>query len=112
MKTMNLKTVNFHLTKACNYRCKFCFVTFKELKEKGLSKEEHLKILQMLAETKTFDKINFTGREPTLVKHLPELVAFAKQLGFKTGMITNGSLLKDDYLQQFLPNLDNLIILS
>lgn len=36
MKTsLKNQTLNFHLTKACNYRCKFCFVNFKELKEIG-----------------------------------------------------------------------------
>lgn len=103
-------TLNFHLTKACNYRCKFCFVTFKELKEKGLSKEEHIKIIDMLFESKKFNKINFTGREPTLVKHLPDLVKYAKSLGFKTGMITNASLLSSSYLNLFINHLDNLII--
>ncbi len=104
------QTLNFHLTKSCNYRCKFCFVTFKELKEKSLSKEEHIKIIDMLYESKKFDKINFTGREPTLVKHLPQLVQYAKNLGFKTGMISNASLLSEDYLNKLTPFLDNLII--
>jgi len=109
MKTIS-KTLNFHLTKACNYRCGFCFTTFEDLKEKGLSKEEHFAIIEMIAESPDFDKINFTGREPTLVKHLPELIEYAKKLGLKTGMITNGALLTDTFLLKVAPNLESIII--
>ncbi len=109
MKTKLSQTINFHLTKACNFHCSFCFTMFDDI-EKGLNKSQHLTIIKMIAESEYFDKINFTGREPTLIKYLPELIEYAQKLGLKTGMITNSWLLTSDYLMQLIPYLNTLII--
>jgi radical SAM protein with 4Fe4S-binding SPASM domain len=37
----------------------------------------------------------FTGGEPTLREDLPELIAYAQQIGIVTGLVTNGRKLKD-----------------
>ena len=95
-------SVNFHLTKACNMRCKFCFATFKDVKHsilpKGhLSKEEALEVVLQLADI-GFEKITFAGGEPTLCPWLPDLIATAKDAGLTTMIVTNGSKLSDKFL--------------
>ena len=82
MKT-KIPSVNYHLTKACNMRCKFCFATFTDLNVVKHNFERSKTIITKLANA-GFEKINFAGGEPTLVKELPQLLAHAKSLGMTT----------------------------
>jgi len=51
-------------------------------------------------------KITFVGGEPTLCPFLPKLVAYAKNLGLVTAVITNGTTSTPRYLEQFTGILD------
>ena len=85
-----IPSINYHLTKACNMKCKFCFATFNDL---GVVKHDldfSLKIIKEIAEN-GFEKITFAGGEPTLVKELPLLLKYAKDLGLVTSIVSNGS---------------------
>ena len=55
----------------------------------------------------------FTGGEPTLRPDLPDLIAYASQLGMVTGLITSGVRLAErDYLHQILQSgLDHVMII-
>lgn len=83
--------VNFHLYKPCNYRCRFCFATYRDI-DGHLPLPDALRLLQQLREAGC-EKLNFAGGEPTLHPHIGELVAEAKRLGFVTTLITNGARL-------------------
>ncbi|MDH5404228.1 MAG: viperin family antiviral radical SAM protein [Candidatus Heimdallarchaeota archaeon] len=100
-----LISVNYHLIKACNYRCRFCFAHFNQVKSNYLSLGESMKIIELLVEQGT-KKITFVGGEPTLVPFLPELVIFSKSLGLTTMIVTNGSKLNEDYIKKFDGALD------
>jgi organic radical activating enzyme len=54
----------------------------------------------------------FTGGEPTLRPDLPEIIAFAEQLGQVSGLLTNGLRLSEhDYLHQLLNSgLDHIML--
>jgi radical S-adenosyl methionine domain-containing protein 2 len=83
--------VNFHLYKPCNYRCRFCFATYRDI-DGRLSLDEAKALLQLLRQAGC-EKLNFAGGEPTLHPQIGELVAEAKQLAFVTTLITNGARL-------------------
>lgn len=105
-----IPAVNFHLWQACNFRCRFCFATFADVKREVLPKghlprEQAILVVQKLAAA-GLQKITFAGGEPTLCQWLPELVHTAKVAGMTTGIITNGSALNPDYLNQFAGKLD------
>jgi radical S-adenosyl methionine domain-containing protein 2 len=107
-----IKTVNYHIWKACNMRCKFCYATFQDITTaqlpKGhLTKESSMKLIELLSK-EGFEKINFAGGEPTLCPWLPELVIYASSLGLRTSIVTNGwTILKSDrYLRRFEGKLD------
>lgn len=103
-----ISTVNFHLIKACNFKCKFCYATFDDIQSKGMSKQEQFKLIKQLAESKKFKKINFAGGEPTLVPHIQELIQYAKELGFVTSIVTNGSRMNMEWIKNVAPYLDIL----
>jgi len=52
------------------------------------------------------EKITFAGGEPLLFKHLLASVKYAKGLGLTTSIITNGSLITDEFLEEVYPSLD------
>ncbi|MCU0433538.1 MAG: viperin family antiviral radical SAM protein [Bacteroidia bacterium] len=105
-----IPVVNFHLWQACNFRCKFCFATFSDVKSTILPKghiplDQANQVVLLLAEA-NLKKITFAGGEPTLCPWLPELVNTAKNSGMTTGIITNGSKLNREYLAKFEGKLD------
>lgn len=87
-----LPTVNFHLIKPCNMKCRHCFSDFSELNNKDrLDIDSAKQIIQQISEIKSFRKLNFSGGEPTMFKGIEGLVRFAKEMGIKeTSMVTNG----------------------
>ncbi|MCL5129348.1 viperin family antiviral radical SAM protein [Algibacter sp. L4_22] len=105
-----IPSINFHLWKACNMRCKFCFATFddvvKDHAPKGhLPEADALKVVENIAAA-GFKKITFAGGEPILCKWLPNLIKKAKQLGMTTMIVTNGSELDNDFLKDNAAYLD------
>ncbi len=105
---MNISTqvpsVNFHLWKPCNMKCRFCFATFQDvghqvLPEGHLSREDSLAVVETLAKA-GFSKINFAGGEPILCPWLPDLIRRARELGLTTSMVTNGSFVTPEWLDR------------
>lgn len=86
-----LVSVNYHVIKACDARCTFCFAHFHGV-QRGVSADEARAIIDLLADRGT-QKLNFAGGEPTLHRHLGALIRHAKSRGMVTSIVTNGSRL-------------------
>lgn len=54
-----IRSVNWHITSRCNYRCKFCFV--QGMKGEFTDLQEAEKILKSLKNNFGIQKINFVG---------------------------------------------------
>ena len=95
MKDEILKSINWHITTSCNYKCDFCYV--KKLDTEIVDLNEAFSVLEMLKDTKTdafdIEKINFVGGEPFLHPLFYELLEKASDMGFTTSIVTNGSLI-------------------
>lgn len=108
-----IPSVNYHLWEPCNMRCKFCFAPFydaKKLLPKGhLPKEKSLELIQKIADF-GFQKITFAGGEPTLCPWISELIAFAKEKGLTTMLVTNGTRLTEEFLNSNKNHLDWIIL--
>ena len=105
-----IPSVNYHLWKPCNMSCRFCFATFQdiptEVLPKGhLGRDGSISVVESLAGA-GFRKINFAGGEPTLCPWLPELINLAKALGFVTSVVTNGSRISGEWLDDVGRSLD------
>ena len=105
-----IPTVNYHLWKACNMRCGFCFATFQDIEPQVLPKghlgrEACLAVVGSLARA-GFQKINFAGGEPTLCPWLPDLIMLVKKLGLTTSIVTNGSRITGNWLESLNGTLD------
>lgn len=92
-------------TLACTANCPTCAsrkeLHKKLLKSKSLSFEEWKKILSEANKlgVETFD---ISGGEPTLYKHLPDLIRIGRKYGWKINVNSNGSLITEEYAKRLL----------
>ena len=101
-------SVNYHLSRKCNYECGFCFHTAKT--SHVLTLEKAKEGLFKLKEA-GMKKINFAGGEPFLYpKFLGELVVYCKvDLQLESiSIISNGSLIKENWMEKYAQYLDIL----
>ncbi|MCS7049523.1 MAG: GTP 3',8-cyclase MoaA [Verrucomicrobiae bacterium] len=91
-----IRYLRVSLTDACNLRCVYCMPEHMTFRPGSalLQDDELLTLIGLFAEL-GFEKIRFTGGEPTLRRNLVELVrAVAAMAGIRTvGLTTNGVLL-------------------
>jgi radical S-adenosyl methionine domain-containing protein 2 len=99
------ETASFHIVKPCNMSCKFCYATFDDMHVKQITLFDSIYILNKLKKA-GLQKITFAGGEPLLYKHLQECIVYAKNIDLTTSIITNGSLLTDQWLSEMRPYLD------
>ena len=87
--------VVWNITRACNLRCIHCYNDSGTAAEDELSTEQAKQVLRDLAQF-AVPSVLFSGGEPLLRKDLFELLDFAKQLGLRTVISTNGTLITTD----------------
>jgi len=106
--TSKVPAINFHITRQCNYHCKFCFHTKKS--RFMLRKEDQLEVLRQFRQAGS-EKVNFAGGEPFLFsERLGELVKASKEkFGYPSvSIITNGSIVKPEWFEKYGKYLDIL----
>lgn len=104
--TKTFETVSFHIVKPCDMKCKFCYATFNDMRvERQLSMQDSFTILNKL-KAAGVEKVTFAGGEPLLYRWIYEVIVYAKNIGFTTSLITNGSMLTDELLSRFKGQLD------
>jgi radical S-adenosyl methionine domain-containing protein 2 len=117
--------INWHITEACNYKCKYCYAKW------GINKKELIhnadqsvklleQIYQFFAPSNTNNplrqtmhwntiRLNLAGGEPLLYhKQASQIISDAKKMGFSVSTITNGSCLTEELVTQLAPQLSML----
>ena len=105
MKKFNV--VNYHITNHCNYHCTYCFGKFDGQKDPEFDDAKQIidRIASYFSENEiTNGRINFAGGEPTLYKHLDELISYTSSLGIQVSIVTNGSLLTPQRIRSWKNN--------
>jgi len=134
MKTTNRKpkkieqlVVNWHVTEACNYFCRYCYSSWVNESKKGEILQDPVTTSQILKELHCFFnpsnainplrknlrwksvRLSLAGGEALLYPGRTMRVAQeANSLGFKVSLITNGSLLCHKDLSGLMSNLSML----
>ncbi len=108
-------TINLHSLVPCNYQCGFCYTGFASAKRPKIPQLELHEIIRQVARApKNFEdgsrKVTFVGGEPLLSPTVFEDIAFAREEGLVTSLVTNGSLLTGDKIRRLAPILDWLTI--
>lgn len=85
-----LKGIHFLLTYTCNYECDHCFLYCSPNSKGTFTLAQIKEVLDEAIKIKTVDSIYFEGGEPFLYYPIMvEGLKLAKELGFKTGLVSN-----------------------
>lgn len=111
VESEQLKSVNYHFTRQCNYKCGFCFHTAKSSNHGSLDKaKQFIKLFKEHG----MKKINFSGGEPFLIErgnHVGEMVKYAKEVGVESvSIVSNGSLITESWFEKYGEYLDILAV--
>lgn len=106
MHNLNNLTVNYHVLKQCNMKCRYCYATFAESvhgvtkdkdpecaepwKSRNPGKNWRRELIRHIVSQLQPKKINFAGGEPTLFPRLGDLIKCAKHAGAEVSLISNG----------------------
>ncbi|GAG93505.1 unnamed protein product, partial [marine sediment metagenome] len=85
------------LTYRCNLNCEFCYVGDKKYGE--LNTNDTKKILFKIYHEAKVPSVSFTGGEPLLRKDIRTLVEYAAKIGLWINVITNGTLLTREIVE-------------
>ncbi len=93
------------VTYRCNLRCNFCYAgcnctSNPSGDESELSTEELERILDKIWRDGEVPSISFTGGEATLRRDLPKLISYAKKLGMRVNLISNGTRIDAAYARR------------
>ncbi|MGA8764194.1 MAG: radical SAM protein [Candidatus Sulfotelmatobacter sp.] len=101
--------VSIEVTRRCPLECLHCYNNLPmgdvDARRRELSKEEHFRVLDELAEMGCFWLL-YTGGEIFARKDFLEIYSYAKQKGFLITLFTNGTLITEkiaDYLVEWPP---------
>ncbi|MDU1414722.1 MAG: radical SAM protein [Clostridium sp.] len=91
--------VDFHVTYKCNLRCKHCYAASQKenFYEQELTLEEIKKTFDQLDQLGTF-YLRITGGEPFIHPQFKEIIEYAYLKKFAVSIVTNGTLLSDDII--------------
>ncbi len=117
--------VNWHLTEACNFSCRYCYAHWERAESiKDLIREEH-QVRALVTELGRFfrsdgatrkfglqgvnPRLNIAGGEPLLFPSAVQTAVHqARRLGIRASLITNGSFLTKELCESLAPGLDML----
>ncbi|KEQ16803.1 viperin family antiviral radical SAM protein [Endozoicomonas numazuensis] len=113
-QTVSELVINWHITEACNYDCKFCYAKWgrpDEIHREPKLINDTLNSLanfflhsgNKLKEQMGYEnvRLNFAGGEPFLLKKkFTDVLSAAHKAGFKLSIITNGHYLTPSFIQE------------
>lgn len=101
-------TIDCSLTRACTYRCIYCYGQLQANDEKRMTRDVIFRFLDDAAEIGVKAISFVSDGESTCSPHLYDAIIRGKMNGLDMALGTNGYLLKDDYLEKILPALTYL----
>lgn len=101
-------TIDCALTRACTFRCVYCYSQLQANDEKRMTRDVILRFLDDAAEIGVKAVSFVSDGESTCSPHLYEAILHGKKNGLDMALGTNGYLLEDDRLEEILPALTYL----
>jgi radical SAM protein with 4Fe4S-binding SPASM domain len=92
--------VNWEITNECNLRCRHCFAASGRPRPDELTTKQVISTLSRLASAGVFS-VAFTGGEPLMRADLPEIISFARSEGLGVELLTNGTLIGEEWVSFF-----------
>ena len=98
--------INLHVLEACNFKCRQCFSKFGT--KETLPVEDWKKIVDNCIAGADMAEFNIAGGEPMLYPGLVELVQYIRDKGVKVSLITNGSLMDEEWVKKYAGMFDTI----
>ncbi|GAK56266.1 radical SAM domain protein [Candidatus Vecturithrix granuli] len=94
------------VTYRCNLKCVFCYAgsgcaANPTGSAEEMTVEQVKQVLWKIFHQAKTPSVSFTGGEPTLISELPELIRYAKELGMRVNLITNGTLITQALAREY-----------
>ena len=101
---MRIDNLVFELTGACNQCCRFCYNYWRDGSAPIPAPDPKLagRTLRKLLSQTSVGTLSFSGGEPLLLPNVHDLVLKARFKGCKVNVLTNGTLLTDASLDNFI----------
>lgn len=97
----------FELTYRCNLNCPYCYIG-EERKKNELTKEKWFKVIDQLP---FYSIVTLVGGEPLIRQDFPEILNYlSKRIMGKTHVVSNGILITDEIIKEFVRS--RLMLLS
>lgn len=112
-KVLKPNKITFLQTMRCNLRCRHCCVADmpnQNLESMSLDKAKKALDRCLLIMDEKEKGLSFLGGEPLCGEKFPELVEYARSLGFKVGLSTNGTLVDEAFARMAKKNNINVQI--
>lgn len=90
----------FAITYRCNAACLFCYANCPRKESEELSTKEAKIILKKIKEEAKVPSVSFTGGEPTIRADLLELITYAREIGLRVNLISNGLIIDEAYARE------------
>jgi radical SAM protein with 4Fe4S-binding SPASM domain len=91
-----LRIVQLSLVDECNLKCIYCYAAERAKAPNTLTREDHFKLIDDINEMSIKAEVVMTGGEPLLLPYIFELAEYAKSLGNKVHLLTNGTLINEE----------------
>lgn len=91
--------INLHILEAYNFKCRHCFSKFGT--KETLPVDDWKKIVDNCIAGADVDEFNIAGGEPMLYPGLAELVQYIRSKCVKVSLITNGSLMDEEWIKNY-----------
>ncbi|MFC1754812.1 radical SAM protein, partial [Thermoproteota archaeon] len=101
-------TIDFSLTRSCNYRCTYCYAPLQENVREVLTKEVLFRFLDDCAEIGVKAISLVSDGESICSPHVYDFISYGKKKGLDMAIGTNGSILKEERLKEMLSALTYL----
>jgi len=98
-------TINFTISNKCNYNCKYCPASSKDVSTPFISADEYVEFFSNVfldnPQIKNYKQkiVTITGGEPSIYPQVEKVLKFFKLHDFKIVMISNGSAKADFWIQ-------------
>lgn len=104
MARFHIDHLVYELTGACNQCCRFCYNHWRDGRSPIPAPDpaKARKTLKKLLSQASVGSLSFSGGEPLLLSNVHDLVLRARFKSCKVHVLTNGTLLSDDALENFI----------
>lgn len=96
----NYSSIRLEITSKCNLNCQYCHNALFNNSKDDMTSEDIIKLVKNLDKKNKIKKVLLTGGEPLLNKDVCKIIEEFTKLGIKLDMVTNGTLLTEDYLKR------------